>query len=186
MPKRPARLLDHERQNLPRPLQCGGQSPAARAGGSLRALATSHREVSQVDRIRALVNEKMAELKQTIETQDRQGSAAAQAIVQTEEGRLTMDAAARACALVASGEYVSLFDRTHASELHASRSRLIVLVGCVGLVLLLFRLGTAVDKVVSEREDFARNVEGGRLLQTTLTSIGDAVIVTEEAALSAS
>jgi PAS domain S-box-containing protein len=50
------------------------------------------------------------------------------------------------------------------------------------LVFLLFRLGTAVDKVVSERERFARNVEESRrLLQTTLASIGDAVIVTDEA-----
>jgi PAS domain S-box-containing protein len=147
-----------------------------------RAAAAAHREESQVTRIRSLVDAKMAELKQTVETQQRQDFPGPQAIVETEEGRLIMDQLRAACALLASGEYVSLFDRTRASELHANRSRLIVLVGCVGLVFLLFRLGTAVDKVVSERERFARNVdEARRLLQTTLASIGDAVIVTDEA-----
>ncbi len=147
-----------------------------------RAAAAAHREESQVVRIRSLVAAKMTELKLTIEVQERQDFSGPRAIVQTEEGRLTMDELRAACALVASGEYVSLFDRTRASELHANRSRVIVLVGCMGLVFLLFRLGTAVDKVVSERERFARNVEESRrLLETTLASIGDAVIVTDEA-----
>jgi PAS domain S-box-containing protein len=147
-----------------------------------RAAAAAHREESQVVRIRSLVAAKMTELKLTIAVEDRHDFTGPRAIVQTEEGRLTMDELRAACALLASGEYVSLFDRTRASELHANRSRLIVLVGCMGLVFLLFRLGTAVDKVVSERESFARNVEESRrLLQTTLASIGDAVIVTDEA-----
>jgi len=146
-----------------------------------RAASAAGREVSQVARIRTLVDAKMEELKLTIQAQDQRGEAAAQAIVQTEEGRLTMDELRAASALVSSGEYVSLFERTRASELHANRSRIIVLVGCVGLVFLLFRLGTAVDKVVSVRESFVQTVEESRrLLQTTLASIGDAVIVTDE------
>ena len=65
-------------------------------------------------------------------------------------------------------------------DLNANRSRIIVLVGCVGLVFLHFRLGSAVDAVILEREEFARHVEESRqLLATTLASIGDAVIVTD-------
>ena len=68
------------------------------------------------------------------------------------------------------------------SQDHANNSRMVVLVGCLGLVFLLFRLGSAVDTVVNEREEFAREIEDSRqLLETTLASIGDAVIVTDSA-----
>jgi PAS domain S-box-containing protein len=124
-----------------------------------QAAADAKREGTQVTRIRSLVDRKMEELKLTIDAQDRGGPLAAQGIVRTEEGKLTMDELRAACALVESSEYVSLFNRTRTSELHANRSRIIVLVGCLGLVLLLFRLGTAIDDVVREREETSRLLE---------------------------
>src|SRR5262249_48036057 len=79
-----------------------------------RAAAAAHREETLVAHIRSLVNEKMAELKRTIEAQDQEGFEAAQAIVRTEEGKLAMDELRAASALLTSSEYVDLFSRTRA------------------------------------------------------------------------
>jgi PAS domain S-box-containing protein len=152
--------------------------------GELRNLkstaAAAHRGVNQVARIQTLINDKLTELRRTIEVRDRNGAEAALALMRTDEGRLTMDEVRSAGAVLVSGEYMGLYELNNTSELHANRSRVIVLVGCLGLVFLLFRLGSAVDAVVAEREQFARTVEDSRqLLETTLASIGDAVIVTD-------
>jgi len=141
---------------------------------------TAPREATQVARIRSLVNEKLAELKKTIEARDLEGDEAALAIMRTGEGRLTMDEVRAAGAVLVSREQAGLYGTDKAVDLNANRSRIIVLVGCIGLVFLLFRLGSAVDAVVLERERFAGRVEESRqLLETTLASIGDAVIVTD-------
>jgi PAS domain S-box-containing protein len=141
---------------------------------------TAPREATQVARIRTLVNDKLAELKRTIEVRDLEGDEAAMAIMRTGEGRLTMDEVRAAGAVLVSREEAGLYETDKAVDLNANRSRIIVLVGCIGLVFLLFRLGSAVDAVVLEREQFAGHVEESRqLLETTLASIGDAVIVTD-------
>jgi PAS domain S-box-containing protein len=141
---------------------------------------TAPREATQVARIRSLVNDKLAELKKTIEARDLEGDEAALAIMRTGEGRLTMDEVRAAGAVLVSREQAGLYGTDKAVDLNANRSRIIVLVGCIGLVFLLFRLGSAVDAVVLEREQFAGRVEESRqLLETTLASIGDAVIVTD-------
>ena len=102
------------------------------------------------------------------------------AIMRTGEGRLTMDEVRAAGAVLVSREQAGLYETDRVLDLNANRSRIIVLVGCIGLVFLLFRLGSAVDAVVLEREEFAGHVEESRqLLETTLASIGDAVIVTD-------
>lgn len=138
------------------------------------------REASQVTRIRSLMNDRLAELERTIEVRDQQGDEAAMAIVRTGEGRLTMDEVRAAGAVLVSREQAGLYETNRAVDLNANRSRIIVLVGCIGLVFLLFRMGSAVDAVVLEREQFAGHVEESRqLLETTLSSIGDAVIVTD-------
>ena len=141
---------------------------------------TAPREATQVARIRSLTNERLTELKRTVEVRDLEGGEAAMAIVRTGEGRLTMDEVRVAGAVLIAREEAGLYETDKAVDLNANRSRIIVLVGCIGLVFLLFRLGSAVDAVVLEREEFAGHVEESRqLLETTLASIGDAVIVTD-------
>jgi PAS domain S-box-containing protein len=146
-----------------------------------RTATTTRREINQVALIRSLVNTKMAELKHTIEVRDLEGDEAAMAFLRSGDGTLAMDEVRTNCALLVSFEQARLFDLEKQVASNANRSRYVVLAGCVGLVFLLFQLGTAVDTVVAERERFARNVEDSRqLLETTLASIGDAVIVTDE------
>lgn len=144
--------------------------------------AAAHREVRQVAYLQTLVRDKMSDLKRTITVRDEAGAEAALALMRTDEGRLTMEEVRSACKVLLSTEYFSLYQLDNASESHANGFLIVVLAGCIGLVLLLWRLGAAVDSVVREREESAHTIEEARqLLQTTLTSIGDAVIVTDAA-----
>ncbi|HEX4274676.1 MAG TPA: PAS domain S-box protein [Bryobacteraceae bacterium] len=145
-----------------------------------RTAAAANREVKQVQFMQMLIRDKMSELKRTIDVRDDQGADAALALMRNDEGRLAMNEVRSAGKVLLSGEYMSLYELEKASELHADRSRIIVLVGCIGLVFLLFRMGSAIDSVVTQREEFAGEIEESRqLLETTLGSIGDAVIVTD-------
>jgi PAS domain S-box-containing protein len=147
-----------------------------------RTAASVHRDEKQVASMRTLISQKMAELQRTIEVRDKEGESAALAMVRTDEGRLTMDEVRTAGKLLLSTEIMSLYQLENQSELHSNRSRIVVLAGCLGLVFLLFRLGAAVDTVVDQKEEFARRIEESRqLLETTLASIGDAVIVADSA-----
>jgi PAS domain S-box-containing protein len=145
-----------------------------------RTAATARREVRQVAYIQTLINEKMADLKRTIDVRDQEGAEAAMALMRTDEGRLTMEEVRSACKVLLSTEYMSLYQLDNASESHANSFLIVVLAGCLGLLFLLWRLGAAVDAVVHEREESARKIEESRqLLETTLASIGDAVIMTD-------
>ena len=142
--------------------------------------AATHREVTQVAGIQTLIHDKMADLKRTIDLRDQAGDEAALALMRTDEGRLTMDAVRLACRELLNSEYMSLNKLDHASRKQSDNFLIVVLTGCAGLVLLLWRLGWAVDSVVRERENFAGKIEESRqLLETTLASIGDAVIMTD-------
>ena len=142
--------------------------------------AATHREIQQVAYIQSLIHDKMADLKRTIDVRDLAGDQAALALMRTDEGRLTMDAVRLACKALLNSEYMSLYELDHASESHAKNFLIVVLAGCSSLVFLLWRMGSAVDSVVNQREEFARRIEESRqLLETTLASIGDAVIMTD-------
>jgi len=144
--------------------------------------AAAHREVKQVAYIKTLISQKMADLQRTIEVRDREGESAALAIIRSDEDRLTMNEVRSASKVLLSTEIARLYELNKESQMHGSRSRIVVLAGCLGLVFLLFRLGSAVDTVVDQREEFARRIEESRqLLETTLASIGDAVIVADSA-----
>jgi PAS domain S-box-containing protein len=152
--------------------------------GELDALARTaksvHREESQVAHIQSLIREKMADLKHTIEVRDEEGAGAAGALMRDDEGLLTMNEVRTAGKFLLSTEYMSLFRLQNTSKTRAKSLMIVVLAGCLGLVFLLFRLGSAVDSVVSQKEEFARKIEESRqLLETTLASIGDAVIMTD-------
>jgi PAS domain S-box-containing protein len=145
-----------------------------------RTAATLNRDVGQVAYIQSLIREKTAELKHTIEVRDEEGPDAAIALMATGEGKQTMEEVRLAAKLLLEGEVVRLFDLEKKSKDRSNTSWIVVLAGCTGILVLLFRLGPAVDSVVHEREEFAGKIEESRqLLETTLASIGDAVIMTD-------
>ena len=160
------------------------EKAVAELPGELSRLAASaaaaHREVQQVAYIEGLIRDKLAELKRTIEVRAEEGEDAAAAVVRTDEGKLTMDEVRSAAKVLLHEDFVRLNQFETASATQANNFLIIVLAGCLGLVLLLWRLGAAVDSVVHEREQSARRIEESRqLLETTLASIGDAVIMTD-------
>ncbi|MEO7145447.1 MAG: CHASE3 domain-containing protein, partial [Bryobacteraceae bacterium] len=146
------------------------------------AAAASSRYLPDVARVETLTREKLAEVKQTIAARDHESPAAALAIVRTDHGQRTMGEIRSICSTIMSAETESLTTRSREAEHHANRFRSIVLLGCLLLAFLLFRLGSAVDTVIADRERFASSADEARQqLQTTLSSIGDAVIATDTA-----
>jgi PAS domain S-box-containing protein len=152
---------------------------AASPAISSRATHTAARQ-KQVELIRTLTKEKIGDMDRSIEVRDRQGADAALAVVRTDEGRLAMQQLRIAVRMLISGEFMGLHENQTESGRASDRSRIIVLVGSLALVVLLWRVGSAVDSVVRERENLVREIDDARkLLETTLASIGDAVIVTD-------
>jgi PAS domain S-box-containing protein len=172
-------LLTGDRQYLAPYEKAIAALPGELSGLAATAAAT-HREVKQVAYIQSLIRDKMADLKRTIDVRDQAGDEAALVLMRTDEGRLTMEAVRLACRALLNSEYMSLYKLDSASRNQSDNFLIVVLAGCSGLVLLLWRVGRAVDSVVREREDFAEKIEESRqLLETTLASIGDAVIMTD-------
>ncbi len=144
--------------------------------------AAAKREVSAVALLQSLIHDKIAELKRTITLRDEYSQADALALVRTDEGRDTMNLIRNTCKGILVVEDDKVFKLNEQSQSRASSVLIVVLTGCFGLLVLLWRLGAAVDSVVKEREESARSIEESRQqLQTTLASIGDAVIVTDAA-----
>jgi len=140
------------------------------------------REIREVNTLRDLISEKLAELKNTIEVHDESGAEDAQALMRNGAGLETMNQIRSTAKLILGSEDFEIDTQDRKSKSRADRVLAVVLAGCLGLMILLWRLGTAVDSVVTEREQSARSIEESRQqLQTTLASIGDAVIVTDAA-----
>jgi PAS domain S-box-containing protein len=132
----------------------------------------------QIASIRMFTEQKMADLQHSIDVRDSEGPEAAADIVRMDDGRLVMDQLQSAAKVLNSGESLGLYQLQTDSRREANWSRFIVLAGSLSLVFLLFRMGSAIDSVVNEREKMALEIDDARkLLETTLGSIGDAVIV---------
>jgi PAS domain S-box-containing protein len=174
-------LLTGDRQYL-KPYEAAVADLPGELDALSRTAASAPWREKQVAHMKMLITQKMADLQRTIEVRDREGESAAMAMMRTDEDRLTMDEVRSAGRFLLSTEMMSLYELDAQSAIHGNRSRIVVLAGCLGLVFLLFRLGSAVDRVVDQREEFARRIEESRqLLETTLASIGDAVIVADSA-----
>ncbi len=182
----PVYLASYKKSALAIPGQLDQLSRAAAVVHLGGAASSARRQADsrQIDFMRSLILDKLAELKRAIDTRDEQGAEAGLALMRSAEDKLTMDEVRAAGKMLLSGEYLGLYELQKAWQEDAGRSRVIVLVGSFALVLLLFRMGWAVDGVVEEREEFARRSEDSRqLLETTLASIGDAVVVTDSAGI---
>jgi PAS domain S-box-containing protein len=150
------------------------------------AKRNSHTAVEdlQVKGLRLLVDAKLSAMRRSIDVRDQQGPDEAFDVVRSDEGRLVMEQLRSSAKMLNNSEKYGLWESSKASSNDWNRSRIIVLVGSLGLVFLLWRLGRAVDTVVREREDLAQKIDDARyLLETTLASIGDAVIVTNATGL---
>ncbi len=159
-------------------------------GTLTRLTVLTQDDPAQAERARLLaplVSEKLAELKQTIELGQSQGIDAAADAVRTDRGKQDMDRIRELCAAIKSGESAGLTWRREVLDLHGQRTRLATLLGDAILFILLLIAGAMLaaaglrsDRLIGElRLSERRTAEVRDLWQTTLSSIGDAVMVTD-------
>jgi PAS domain S-box-containing protein len=156
----------------------------------LRTLAAPYPALRpRVDALEPLVYQKLGELQSTIALRRTQRPKAALVVVETDVGRQTMDKIRQLSAEI-EGEIFSELDM--ATRMRAQQGRRTRFTTAFGAgVLFLFLLFASIDisRATAERDRLIvdlqaaneRTVASRDLLQTTLASIGDAVVVTDAA-----
>ncbi len=152
--------------------------------GRLRELTRDNPlQQQRLDELRPLVERELAELRRTIEARKgKDGVEASRTLVMTDEGKALMDELRFRIADLADVELRLMDERARRFRVNSTAAvwgEVLGTVASVALVAWAFRL------LVSRRRERERAAEmfagEGERLRTTLTSIGDAVIVTDEA-----
>ena len=141
----------------------------------------------RIERLKPLVKYKLDELAQTIDLRRSQGLDAALAIVRTDRGQAAMDQIRGICSEIQTTSYELLNQETKARKTSSNQAALIGVVGSAALFVLLVLATLTIQRGTRRREQLidsladseARTKESRDWLQTTLVSIGDAVITTD-------
>ena len=153
------------------------------------ALETSQDPVlhPQVVRLRASVEEKLDELRQTVRLRRGGGIAASLEVLNSGRGAAAMEAIRRSARGIISQLALRIATSTERVRKNSSRSRLITVLSSVVLLILLALGAINISGAATRREQLIATLENERrqasevrdLLKTTLFSIGDAVMVTD-------
>jgi PAS domain S-box-containing protein len=135
-----------------------------------------------------LIAEKLAELKETVALRQNEGFRAALGVVQTNRGQRAMDDIRKLGADLQNEVYAGLTQGIRERQEQGSRTRVTTALGagflCLFLLLATFDIGRATaerDRLIVDLGAANDRTTASRdLLHTTLTSIGDAVIATDE------
>ncbi len=143
---------------------------------------------ARVAALDGLISEKLAELKQTVALRESEGFQAALNEVETNRGKQTMDEIRKVGADLRNEVYQGLQQGIRERQEEGSKARLTSLFG--GAVLFVFLLLATFDigRATAERDRLIVDLQAANdrttasrdLLHTTLTSIGDGVIATDE------
>jgi PAS domain S-box-containing protein len=152
----------------------------------LATLTAAHRQGDRVKRLEALVGPKLALLKRAIDARTSQATAAID-IEQAELGKRAMDQIRQVCSEITSEEYAGMIELSHAAELHNDRTGLFAVFGSATLFVFLLISGGIIASTAARREQLIGELRSSEkqtaevrdLMQTTLASIGDAVIATD-------
>ncbi len=156
--------------------------------GELISSATGSREQhARFLQLQALVGVKLSELRNTIELRRSQGLSAALSVVQTDQGKQTMDRIRLLSQEIEEGENARWRAAWNDLQSEAAQVRILTLVGSVLLVVLvssgavaLRRSADQMQQLVAQLKEAKTSAERSRdLLQATLYSIGDGVITTD-------
>ena len=139
------------------------------------------------DRMLPLVNDKLAELAQTITVRRTAGPEAALAIVRTNRGKAVMDRIRTLCTTIETGANRSLILYSEKSHASADQLGVIATIGSAVLFILLGIATTTIQRGTQRRQQLITALqessdetnEAREWLQTTLRSIGDGVIATD-------
>ena len=147
---------------------------------NLRRELVVERDAADAARIETLVDQKLAELRKTISIRRSGGLEAALDVVRTGVGQRLMDEIRQLCSRIETRQYSALIEGTLQAEQYARRTQLVTVLGSVILVLLLIAAGTMANRAVEMRDQsLQESREVRELMETTLRSIGDAVISTD-------
>jgi PAS domain S-box-containing protein len=157
---------------------------------SLRALIADKAALrTQVATLEGLISEKLAELKETVDLRQNEGFQAALDVVETNRGKHTMDDIRKIGADLRNDIYTSLQQDIRERQEQESRTRLTSVLGGVVLFVFLLLATFDISRATAERDRLIVDLQAANdrttasrdLLHTTLTSIGDAVIATDNA-----
>jgi PAS domain S-box-containing protein len=133
-----------------------------------------------VDRILGAAHEKAAELAKVIQIRREEGAAAALALVETGHGKRIMDSIRADVAQLkdlGNARTQTYLQRTHRSAI--TRTATFIAVTVVNMAFLLWAARVILTAIASREAALQDVLNEKALLSTTLTSIGDAVIVTD-------
>jgi PAS domain S-box-containing protein len=141
--------------------------------------AADKKQSARISELQSLVDEKLRELAQTIELRRSAGEAAAIAVVMTNQGKQIMDRIRQISHSIQDAESARLATALDARQRYTAQTQRFVLLGSVLLASLvcgafvLLRIGDV------QRQRLQTELARAEVLETTLHSIGDGVIITD-------
>ena len=147
-------------------------------------------QARRIDAIRPLVANKLAELQQTIDFRRIKGIEAALAVVMNGEGKATMDRIRKICSELETNADSLSASRSEELARRVTRSGLFSILGTVALFAMLIAATAAFQRGTQRRQELIQGLrereeeakQSSDWFQTTLSSIGDAVIATDTGA----
>lgn len=145
-----------------------------------RLLARRQGQSGSTPQLNRLVEQKLAELRETIDLRRAQSAAQALNVVLSDRGRRLMDEIRGICFEIQDHEFAALIDAQRDGAAAARRAFLITAIGSL-IVLSFFVVGNiSINRAVVAREGALTDAQNARdSLKTTIASIGDAVISTD-------
>jgi PAS domain S-box-containing protein len=156
----------------------------------LRALAATEPGMpTAVASLSGLIAEKLSELEETVALRRSEGFKAALAVVETNRGKHAMDDIRRIGDDLQDEVYQGLLRNIRERQQQGSNARLTTTLGAAALFVFLLMATVDIGHAAAERDRLIAALQAANnltsasrdLLQTTLTSIGDAVITTDDA-----
>ena len=146
-------------------------------------------ERTRVATLSGLISEKLSELQETVTLRQTEGFKAALAVVQTNRGKHAMDDIRQVGEDLRSEVYTDLMEGIRDRQQQGSDTRLTSAFGAAVLFVFLLLATLDIGRATTERDRLIAALEAANdrttasrdLLQTTLASIGDAVIATDDA-----
>jgi PAS domain S-box-containing protein len=144
-------------------------------------------QVQRLELLRLLIKSKLEELDQTIQLKRRQGNAAALAVVLTGRGNAVMVQARQLCGEIQNAAYAQLQRQTEETRASVNQMGLFSTLGSLILFAWLVISWSIIQRGTKQRENLILDLqksdaeirEARDWLQTTISSIGDAVITTD-------
>ena len=152
------------------------------------AVADEPTQRARVMVLENLVSRNLAELKETIALRQSQGFNAALAVVETNRGKQTMDDIRKVGEALQNEVYRGLMQGIRERQQQGARTRLTTALGSAALFVFLILATLDIGRATTERDRLIsaleiandRTTASRDLLHVTLSSIGDAVIATDE------